>query len=205
VSQAELGPGGQAERWLASARSGSPEALGQALDACRGYLLLVARQEVGGDLRAKAGASDLVQETLLDALRDFGRFHGTTEKELLHWLRRLLLNNLADLGRQFRGGDKRQVSREAALEGEGSSAGPADALAAALPSPSGAALASEEAEAVARALGRLPDDYRQVILWRYQEGRPFEKIGQALGLTANAARKLLLRAIRRVQEDLGES
>ena len=65
-------------------------------------------------------------------------------------------------------------------------------------------MAGERAEAVQRALHQLPEGYRQILLWRYQEGRSFEAIGQALGLTANAARKLLLRALRRVQKDLGE-
>ena len=67
---------------LADARAGSREALGRALDACRGYLLLVAQGELAPDLRAKGGASDLVQETLLEAYRDFALFHGGSEGEL---------------------------------------------------------------------------------------------------------------------------
>jgi hypothetical protein len=43
---------------LAAARAGSREALGQALQACRGYLLLLAERELDADLRAKGGASD---------------------------------------------------------------------------------------------------------------------------------------------------
>ena len=49
------------------------------LDACRAYLLLIAGREPDTQLRAKAGASDLVQETLLEAFRDFAGFHGDTE------------------------------------------------------------------------------------------------------------------------------
>jgi RNA polymerase sigma-70 factor (ECF subfamily) len=189
-------------RWLAAARAGSQEALGRALALCRGYLLLVAQRELGSDLQARGGASDLVQDTLMDAVRDFARFQGNTEDELLQWLRRLLLNNIIDFIRHHRTA-KRQADREAWLAGD-SSVRPVAEPAAALPSPSDEALAREQAEAVERALQQLPDNYRQVILWRYQEGRSFEEIGQALGLTANAARKLLLRAIRRVQQELGE-
>jgi hypothetical protein len=43
-----------AER-LESARAGSRSALGDALDACRNYLLLVANQQLDSDLRGKAG------------------------------------------------------------------------------------------------------------------------------------------------------
>jgi RNA polymerase sigma-70 factor, ECF subfamily len=38
------------------------------------------------DLQAKGGGSDLVQETLLDAHKDFDRFTGRTEQEFLAWL-----------------------------------------------------------------------------------------------------------------------
>ena len=69
-------------------------------------------------------------------------------------------------------------------------------------SPSGEAMAREQAEAIRRAVERLPDDYRRVIVLRYQEERGFEEIGDLLGLTANAARKLLLRAVERVQREL---
>jgi RNA polymerase sigma-70 factor, ECF subfamily len=195
-------PAKEAAQWLPAARAGSQEALGRALEACRGYLLLVAQGELGPQLQAKGGASDLVQETLLDAVHDFGRFQGHTEAELLQWLRRLLLNNLADFTRQYRETEKRQVEREVRLGAGDSSADPAGGLAAALPSPSGEAMAHEQAEAVRRAVERLPDDYRRVIVLRYEEGRSFDEIGRLLGLTANAARKLLLRAVERVQREL---
>jgi RNA polymerase sigma-70 factor (ECF subfamily) len=191
----------QAAHWLPAARAGSAEALGQALEACRDYLLRIAQGELGSDLQAKGGASDLVQVTVLDAIRGFAKFEGNTEAELLQWLRRLLLNNLADFTRQYRETDKRQIDREVRLEGD-SSDERGGGLAAAWPSPSGEAMAHEQAEAIRRAIERLPDDYRRVIVLRYQEERSFEEIGDLLGLTANAARKLLLRAVERVQREL---
>jgi RNA polymerase sigma-70 factor (ECF subfamily) len=63
-------------------------------------------------------------------------------------------------------------------------------------------MAQEQAEAIRRAVAGLPDDYRRVLLLRYQEERSFEEIGACMGLTANAARKLLLRAVRRVRREL---
>ena len=111
-----------AER-LSAARAGSADAFGQALQSCRRYLLLVAREEFGEDLKAKGGASDMVQETFLKAHRHFGRFRGETEEELLAWLRRLLLNNLASFRRLFVA-EKRAQAAEEALEG-GDSAWPA--------------------------------------------------------------------------------
>ena len=77
-------------------------------EACRNYVGLLARTQVESWLRAKVDASDLVQQTLLEAYRDFGRFQGTTEAEWLAWLRRMLAHNAADFVRQYRGTKKRQ-------------------------------------------------------------------------------------------------
>jgi WD40 repeat protein len=71
-------PARDASQFLPAARAGSSEALGQALEICRGYLLRVANQGLNADLRAKGGASDLVQETFLEAQRDFGCFQGAS-------------------------------------------------------------------------------------------------------------------------------
>src|SRR5437899_477303 len=78
------------------ARGGSDAALGQLLEECRAYLLLVANQELPAQLRGKAGASDVVQETFLQAQKNFERFRDQGEAELLAWLRRILLNNVAN-------------------------------------------------------------------------------------------------------------
>jgi RNA polymerase sigma-70 factor (ECF subfamily) len=192
-------------QWLPAARAGSPEALGQLLDAYRAYLQLIAERELSPQLQAKGGASDLVQETLLDAVRGFEHFHGNSVEELRKWLRRLLLNNLVSFARRYRGAGKRQVAREVALEAGDSSGERGGGLAADTPSPSARAMASEQAAAIARALERLPDDYRRVLLLRYQEERSFEEIGRLMDLTPNAARKLWLRAFKRLQQESGGS
>src|SRR5262249_28251681 len=161
------------------------------------YLLLIARQELEPDLRAKGGASDLVQEALYDAVGAFDQFRGATPDELRAWLRRILLNNLASFARRYRAADKRCVRREVAIRADSSAW---DGPPAAPETPSGVAVAGEEAEAVRRGLERLPDSYRRVLHLRYQENRTFEEIGDLLGLTANAARKLWARAVKRLQE-----
>jgi RNA polymerase sigma-70 factor (ECF subfamily) len=190
-----------AARWLPLARTGSAEALGQLLEACRGYLLLVAQRELDPQLGAKASVSDLVQETLLDAVRDFPRFQGNSEAELLAWLRRVLLNNLVSFTRRYRTAGKRAVAREVALDGDHSSAERGGRVAADTPSPIAAAINQEQAGAIQQALERLPEDYRRVIELRYREECSYEEIGRLLGLTANAARKLWLRAVKRLQQE----
>jgi RNA polymerase sigma-70 factor (ECF subfamily) len=187
--------------WLPAARTGSTEALGQLLEACRGYLLLIANRELAPDLQAKGGASDLVQETFLKAQRHFAGFQGDTEGELKAWLRQLLLNNLADFTRLYRATDKRQVRREVMLDAGISSTAPTPEPAGDTPTPSEVAMEQEQARAIEQALERLPEDYRLVLRYRYEEERSFEEIGHLMNLSPNAARKLWLRAIKRLRQE----
>jgi len=187
---------------LGAARAGSPEALGKLLEASRGYLLMVARRELDPNLQAKGGASDLLQETFIDAQRDFAHFQGTTEAELLAWLRRLLLNNLGNFTRRYRATAERQAAAEVRLESETSSLGLAGGLAADVSSPSAHAIAQEQVQAVQKALERLPEDYRQVIILRYQGEHSFDEIGRLMGRSSNAVQKLWTRAIERLQQEL---
>jgi len=193
--------GNDAARWFSAARAGSKEALGRMLADCQGYLLLIAGRELDPELRAKGGASDLVQETLLEACRDFDAFQGDTEEKLLAWLRKLLLHNLADFRRRYRGTDKRGAGGESA-PAAGSSADPLRQVSADAPSPSELTVGQEQHEDLERALDRLPADYRQVVLLRYQDKLPFEEIGRLMNRTANAVEKLWLRAIERLRQEL---
>jgi RNA polymerase sigma-70 factor (ECF subfamily) len=194
--------GNKLGQWLAAARAGSSEALGRALEHYRHYLLLVAQKELDSALQGKAGASDLVQETFLEAQRDWVGFQGNSEEELRAWLRRLLLNNVANFTRSFRATNKRQVGREVPLQPRSWSDAPGGALPADISTPSKIALEHERADALNRAVERLPESYRKVLLWRYQEQRSFEEISQALQCSANAARKLWARAVERLEKEM---
>jgi RNA polymerase sigma-70 factor (ECF subfamily) len=188
---------------LVAARRGSKEALGELLERYRHYLLLVAEQELDPALRGKAGASDLVQETFLEAQRDFAAFAGASEQELLAWLRRLLRNNLANFARRYRGTAKRQIGREV-RPGAGSSARqPLDRLPSAARTPGEEVIARERAGRVWEALERLPDKYRRALLLRCRDGCSFEEIGRRMKRSRNAAQKLWARAVERLQQHLG--
>jgi RNA polymerase sigma-70 factor (ECF subfamily) len=187
--------------WLVAARSGSLEALGLALETCRRYLLDIAHKEVGLNLQAKGGASDVVQETFLEAQRDFDHFHGESETELRAWLRQLLLHHVYKLARRYRHTQKRVLSREVPLN----LAEQADSLIVPTASPSVQLMAQEQAEEIRRALSRLPEDYRQVIVWRHQDHCSFEEIAQRLGRSMTAVRKLWVRAIERLRQEVKQS
>jgi RNA polymerase sigma-70 factor (ECF subfamily) len=188
------------DRFLIDARAGSPEALGRALEAYRGYLLLMAEKKLGADVRAKGGASDLVQETFLEAQRDFGRFRGESRGEFRVWLRRILLNNLGVFTSRYRDTDKRDVAREVGFIGAGGRGGPLFDVAASTASPSAKVAAREHSKSLHAALARLPEDYRRVINLRYEGNLTFEEIGREIGRSPDAARKVWARAMESLRD-----
>jgi RNA polymerase sigma-70 factor (ECF subfamily) len=190
----------QVAGWILEARAGSREALGQLLQNCRSYLLLIANEELAADLQAKGGASDLVQESFLEAQQCFGQFRGNTEAEFLGWLRQILRNNVANFTRRYRGTAKRHASAEMSLTDKGDCGWAFDVDAGSTPSER--VMADERAAAVQRALERLPEDYRRVLLLRHQEQLPFEEIGRRMDRSVSAAEKLFARAVRRIRQEL---
>lgn len=181
---------------IEAARQGSKEALGRILAECRPYLLLIANEELDSDLRAKVGASDLVQETCVKVLAQFQGFRGASRPELSAWLRQVLLNHLADMRRHFRDTRKRQLRREVSLDQAGDEL---DDLRDRDPTPQTQARANERADSLDQALAGLPEHYRQLIRMRHLESRSFVEIGEALGCSADSVRKMWLRALEQLQ------
>jgi RNA polymerase sigma-70 factor, ECF subfamily len=186
---------------VVAARAGCRDALGRVLEACRPYLLVVAGRQLDAELRSKGGASDLVQETFLEAQRDFARFQGSSPDELRAWLRQVLLHNVGAFSRRFRTTGKREVGREVALQFDGGTIGVGCEPAGSAVSPSGVAIEHEEALALRRALERLPADYRRVVVLRFEEGRSFEEIGRLTDRSPDAARKVWARAMERLRQE----
>lgn len=191
------GPAADFERQLESARDGCPEALGQLLQGCQRYLLLTASRALESSLRAKDGASDLVQQTFVVANRDFQSFRGTTLGELLSWLNRILERRLANQIRHFKRTSKRAVRREIPLEvgDHGEVLGIVDQR----PAPWENATSLDEQRRVRLAIEQLPDDYQRVLAMRTWQRLPFAEIGRQMERSTGAVEKLWLRAVERLQ------
>ena len=141
------------------ARTGDVHALGQLLELYRNYLGLLARLEIGRRLQGKVDDSDLVQDTFLQAHRHFAQFRGTTEGELVSWLRQILADVLGKLVRRYYGTQRRDVrlERDLGAELDRSSRVLAEGLAVRQSSPSQQAARREQApEALGKnAVGEL--------------------------------------------------
>src|SRR5262245_30099548 len=101
---------------IQAARRGETEALGKLLESYRNYLHLLASMQIDRRLQVRVSPSDLVQDTMLGAYRDFAQFRGDNERQLLAWLRQILINRLHVVVQQHILAGKRGVRREVSLE-----------------------------------------------------------------------------------------
>ena len=197
---------GQSTRFstlIEGARQGDAECRDRLFALCRSYLGFVARSQVETWLRRKVDASDLVQETMLEACRDFERFAGHTEQEWLAWLRKILAHNAADFVRRYRGTAKRAAGREVPFGDPGDSASPGvPELAAEQPTPSQEFLQLDAELRVTAALSALPADYQEVILLRNLQRLPFADVAERMNRSRPAVQMLWMRAIRKLQSAL---
>jgi RNA polymerase sigma-70 factor (ECF subfamily) len=187
---------------LNRAREGDDAARDQLFEKCRSYVSVVAQAQVGSWLQAKVDASDLVQQTLLEAHRGFRNFNGQTDGEWLAWLKRILNNNAADYVRRYGGTAKRAARRERPLQvgnpddSRGFCRDPQDPG----ESPSQLVMRREREIEVADALEKLSPDHREVIMLRNLQRLPFDEVARRMGRTRPATQMLWMRAIRKLQD-----
>ena len=194
------------EELLRRARAGDAPALGQLLENYRRYLALLARLQIDRWLQSKVDAADLVQETFLEAHRDFPQFQGATEAEWVNWLRQLLARNLADVVRRYRGSQRRDVrlERQLAAELDQSSRVLDGALVAKQSSPSQHAARQEQAVLLAEMLDRLPEAYREVLILHQLQDLSFPEVARQMGRSVDSVKNLWLRALARLGRLLGD-
>jgi len=171
----------------------------------RPYLLMLARMQVDEMLQAKLDASDVVQQSLLEAHGAIDQFRGKCGAEMAAWLRRILARNLADEFRRFRR-DKRNVQWEASLQValDESTVRLERWLAIEESSPSDRAIANEQLLHLADAIVRLPNDQRRVVELHHLQGNTAAAIAAKLGKTEVAVAGLLRRGLKRLRELMRE-
>jgi RNA polymerase sigma-70 factor, ECF subfamily len=159
------------------------------------YLRRVAMREWRRSLAAKESVSDLVQESLAAGVRDFTAFEGTTEGEMAAWLRRILLRVMHTKLRKFKT-QKADIARESSQS--------ASEVSSDQPTPSEIMNQLEQRIRLEVALQEIAPNYRQVIELHHIEGLTFPEIGNQIGKTAEAARKLWVRGLVALQQRLGD-
>jgi RNA polymerase sigma-70 factor (ECF subfamily) len=130
-------------------------------------------------------AEDLVQETFLKAFARLASFRAGTNFRA--WLYRIAFNGF--LNHQRVEGRSRQLYP--------------DTVPAPQQGPMELAMSQESLRLLARALGRLPNDFRAAFLLRVEEGLSFRHIAGVLRITEETARWRVFKARRKLIEVLG--
>ena len=196
-----------ADREIRAARAADGNgAVDGLLEGYRNYLRFLARDGVGGALRAKVDASDVVQDVLIRARDRFAQFQGDTEGQLLAWLRRILANHVVDLARKHKVGGDRGVVQERSIDEilYESSQAFGKVLALSGTSPSQYAMREERSVRVANALAQLSEDHARVIELRTLRGLEWTEVAERMARSYDAVQKLWFRALKKLRPYLKE-
>jgi RNA polymerase sigma-70 factor (ECF subfamily) len=178
-------------------------ALDELLDRHRGELRDFIDYHLDPRLRARLDPSDVVQETQAELARRMDDFLAGRPMPFRLWLRKKAYERLLNLRRDHVTRERRSVRREVAWP-DRSSLLLARPLLAGGPSPSQQLEAKDLAERLGRAVARLADADRAVLLMRHADDLPFDEIACLLGIEPAAARKRFGRALIRLQKLLVE-
>lgn len=161
-----------------------PDAVRRLLDEVAPVVYGFLYARVGGDA---ATAEDLLQETLLEAVRSAGGYRG--DAALSTWMCAIARRRLA---RHY----EAERRAETARRGLHAVPGPDDG--------DSALELAEQRDEVIRALGQLSPLHRQVLVLKYLDGCPVEEIAAQLGRRPVQVQSLLQRARDGLRRQLEE-
>ncbi|MHC4551008.1 MAG: sigma-70 family RNA polymerase sigma factor [Planctomycetota bacterium] len=148
------------------------------------------------NLRRKVSVTDVLQETRIIALERCGEFEDRGPGSVRKWLDRIAERKVQEVVRHHIQRAKRAVGREVTRGRRPDTA----QFVAAGPSPSQAAIAAERAQRVQRALRSLSRDHETVLRLAREEGLSLREVGERMGRSREAAKKLYARALAHFTE-----
>jgi RNA polymerase sigma-70 factor (ECF subfamily) len=187
---------------LEQARQGQPDAIARLFETHRERLRRAIVLRLDRRVAARIDASDVLQETYLEAARRLPADLANPPLPFDLWLHWLAREQVVMCHRRHLGADKRAAAREVAPLPADSSAQLVSGFVGRGPSPSQDAVAAELAERLRQALQQLSDEERDLILRRHFEQLSNREVAQLLQITGAAAGKRYLRALERLREVL---
>jgi RNA polymerase sigma-70 factor, ECF subfamily len=196
----------ETEFLLVLAKAGDAEALGRVLERYRNYIGLLIRLQGRAQLRKTKDSDELFREIGLEIHRRIRTFPGSSMREFLKWVRRVIGSIIANQVRLSRGARLPDVRLERALIDELDRSSRVLNRSFVLPRSTSSPRASRHEPAVilANALEKLPDAYREVIVLRHLEGIAFPEVALRMGRSEDSAKKVWLRALARLRRILEE-
>lgn len=170
------------------------------LNAHRTYLLKVAHDLLKPELRPKVSPSDLVQESIVIAIRKFQSFHGSSPQQLRDWLESILRRKYCNLQRVFYRNARHAIRREVSLDAVRS-----DQPGWEIPDPHEDDRSNDanlQIAMIRRELRHLTPAENEVFLLRMEQDLPVSEIAVRLGITEACVHKRYQRAIKHLYERL---
>jgi RNA polymerase sigma-70 factor (ECF subfamily) len=180
---------------------GHPDDPNQALEEFRAYLETLTFIQIDPRLRSKFGPSDIVQNTLLEALRELTRIQALDAMDRKRWLRRMLVNNLLQEVEKWRAG-RRDFRLEQPLQGaaQESSCRLQSWLVAEDTAPSGRLADEEKSLRLLEALAKLDPRQREALILQKYHGYTLAQIAEHLGCTKGVVAGLHARGLQHLRE-----
>jgi RNA polymerase sigma-70 factor (ECF subfamily) len=191
---------------LRRAGNGDQQAVAALFARHRDRLEQMVRLRMDRRLQGRIDASDVLQETYLEAARRVGEFAREQGTSVYLWLRVLTGQKLVDLTRRHLGAKMRSAGQEISLYRgslpQASSISLAEHLLGRLTSPSLAVIRAETQLRVQEALNTMDPVDREVLALRHFELLTNGEVAQVLGLSKAAASNRYVRALKRMKEVL---
>ena len=188
VQPAPLGPEATVEL-LALAKQGNAAALNRLLERCIPALRRWARGRLPHDARGMLDTADIVQDSVVAAMRQLGGFESRHQGALMAYLRMAVLNRIKDMMRQHRRRPHQTDLPEQLLDQ--------------CTSPLDRAIGAQQLDRYEAALARLRAGDREAIVGRVELEYTFAELAVALGKpSADAARVAVTRALQRLAEEM---
>jgi RNA polymerase sigma-70 factor (ECF subfamily) len=170
-------------------------------------LALASQDRIYNALRKMTGneqdAADLTQETFLKALQNVASFRG--ESSAYTWLFRIALNLATSRLRQIRARRTVAVTQLTPRKIDGEALPPRGILddrPNASPRPEEVAQNHERDRQVSDALGRLPEEQRNLLVLRDVEGMEYQQIAELLSVPLGTLKSRLFRARLALRDEL---
>lgn len=196
------------EALLARLRAGDEHALAELFSHYRAQLDRMVSLRLDHRLGGRVSASDVLQESYLDAAKRVDHFLSRPEMPFFLWLRLITNQCLVDVHRRHLQAQRRDAGLEQSLyQGQlatASSISMAACLAEDMPSPSQVAVDQERSTALQRALDSLDPIDREVLALRHFEELSNNEVAEILGLQKHAASKRYVRALARLKVALSD-
>lgn len=183
------------------------EVLGRVFDAHRKRLLKMIHVRMDPRVKARFGASDVLQEAFLEVTDRVDDYLADPRLPFFLWLRIITAQRLIRLHRMHLGAKRRDVRRQIGMDGGAFPAATSiallDELVARGTTPTQALVRASHRDRVLRALDEMKDDDREVLVLRHFEELSNVEAARELGIGEAAASKRHIRALRRLEEILG--